>query len=83
MTSKQPKPTVAELEILQVLWEGGPRSVREIHRVMNEVKPTGYTGWLATVCAILRTLIISNGRPATILLSPKFPRLGRVTPDQG
>jgi predicted transcriptional regulator len=43
MTSKQPKPTVAELEILQVLWEGGPRSVREIQRVMNEVKPTGYT----------------------------------------
>jgi BlaI family penicillinase repressor len=43
MTSKQPKPTVAELEILQVLWDGGPRSVREIQRVMNEVKPTGYT----------------------------------------
>jgi BlaI family penicillinase repressor len=43
MTSKQPKPTVAELEILQVLWEGGPRSVREIQRVMNQVKPTGYT----------------------------------------
>jgi predicted transcriptional regulator len=33
----------AELEILRVLWEGGPRSVREIQRVMDEVKPTGYT----------------------------------------
>jgi BlaI family penicillinase repressor len=43
MTCKQPKPTVAELEILRVLWDGGPRSVREIQRVMNEVKPTGYT----------------------------------------
>jgi predicted transcriptional regulator len=43
MTSKQPKPTVAELEILRVLWDGGPRSVRDIQRVMNEVKPTGYT----------------------------------------
>lgn len=43
MTSKRPKPTVAELEILRVLWEGGPRSVREIQRVMNAVKPTGYT----------------------------------------
>ena len=43
MSSKQPKPTVAELEILRVLWDGGPRSVREIQRVMNEVKPTGYT----------------------------------------
>jgi len=43
MTSKQPKPTVAELEILRVLWESGPHSVREIQRLMNEVKPTGYT----------------------------------------
>lgn len=43
VTSKRPKPTVAELEILRVLWEGGPRSVREIQRVMNAVKPTGYT----------------------------------------
>jgi predicted transcriptional regulator len=43
MTSKQPKPTVAELGILRVLWDGGPRSVRDIQRVMNEVKPTGYT----------------------------------------
>jgi BlaI family penicillinase repressor len=43
MASKQPKPTVGELEILRVLWEGGPRSVREIQRVMNDVKPTGYT----------------------------------------
>jgi predicted transcriptional regulator len=43
VTPKQPNPTVAELEILRVLWEGGPRSVREIQRVLNEVKPTGYT----------------------------------------
>jgi predicted transcriptional regulator len=40
---KQPNPTAAELEILRVLWEGGPRSVREIQRILNEVKPTGYT----------------------------------------
>ena len=43
MTSEQPKPTLAELEILQVLWDGSHRSVREIQRVMNDVKPTGYT----------------------------------------
>lgn len=43
MNSKKLKPTVAELEILRVLWEGGPRSVREIQRVLDEGKPTGYT----------------------------------------
>jgi BlaI family penicillinase repressor len=43
MASKQRRPTEGELGILQVLWEGGPRSVRDIQRVLNEVKPTGYT----------------------------------------
>jgi len=43
MASKQRRPTEGELAILQVLWEGGPRSVRDIQRVLNETKPTGYT----------------------------------------
>jgi len=43
MASKQRRPTEAELAILRVLWEGGPRSVRDIQRVLNESKPTGYT----------------------------------------
>ena len=43
MQSKQRRPTEGELGILQVLWEGGPRSVRDIQRVLNETKPTGYT----------------------------------------
>jgi BlaI family transcriptional regulator, penicillinase repressor len=43
MTSKRRKPTEAELGILRVLWEGGPRSVRDIQRILNESRPTGYT----------------------------------------
>jgi BlaI family penicillinase repressor len=43
MISKQPRPTAAELEILGVLWEHGPRSVREILHILNETKTTGYT----------------------------------------
>ena len=43
MATKPPRPTEAELRILQVLWEGGPRSVRDIQGVLNESKPTGYT----------------------------------------
>jgi len=43
MALKQPKPTAAELEILQVLWDSGPGSVRQIQRILNAVKPTGYT----------------------------------------
>ncbi len=43
MALKQPRPTEGELAILRVLWEAGPRSVRDIQRILNESKPTGYT----------------------------------------
>jgi predicted transcriptional regulator len=43
MASKQPRPTEAELTILRVLWEHGPHSVRDIQRILNQTKPTGYT----------------------------------------
>src|SRR5438445_6077993 len=43
MTLKQIRPTKAELAILRVLWEKGPRSVREIQEILDESKPTGYT----------------------------------------
>ena len=38
-----PRPTECELAILRVLWERGPLSVREVQRVMDSVRPTGYT----------------------------------------
>ena len=37
-----PRPTEAELEMLRVLWERGPLTVREIHEGLEE-NPTGYT----------------------------------------
>jgi BlaI family penicillinase repressor len=43
MPTKQIRPTKLELAILKVLWEAGPRSVREIQSILNESKPTGYT----------------------------------------
>ncbi len=41
--SDVPKPTSAELAILQVLWDRGPSTVRDVHGVLNDDKPTGYT----------------------------------------
>jgi predicted transcriptional regulator len=40
------KPTSAELEILHVLWERGPSTVREVHQTLNEKRPIGYTSVL-------------------------------------
>jgi BlaI family penicillinase repressor len=38
----EPIPTEAELDILQILWESGPRTVREVHEALHG-KQTGYT----------------------------------------
>ncbi|QOY88950.1 BlaI/MecI/CopY family transcriptional regulator [Paludibaculum fermentans] len=37
------RPTASELEILGVLWEQGPSTVRQVHEVLDGRKPTGYT----------------------------------------
>ncbi|MBR9920806.1 MAG: BlaI/MecI/CopY family transcriptional regulator [Bacteroidetes bacterium] len=41
--SKKQKPTESELEILQLLWELGPSSVRQINDRLNEKREVGYT----------------------------------------
>ena len=45
-------PTEAELEILQVLWDRGPRSVRDVQEVLETKRPTGYT----TVLKLLQVM---------------------------
>lgn len=37
------RPTDSELEILSVLWEKGPSTVREVHDVLSQTKDAGYT----------------------------------------
>jgi predicted transcriptional regulator len=37
------KPTDSELEILQLLWEYGPMTVRELNDKLNEKRKVGYT----------------------------------------
>ena len=55
MATKQRRPTEGELGILRVLSEGGPRSVRDIQKILNEVRPTGYT-------TVLKLMQIMTGK---------------------
>ena len=41
--TQPPKPTDAELEILSVLWEHGPCTVRQVHDLLASNPPRGYT----------------------------------------
>jgi BlaI family penicillinase repressor len=40
---RKQKPTSSELEILQVLWERGPSTVRDVYEAVSASKPVGYT----------------------------------------
>jgi len=50
--SATPQPTNAELDILTVLWSRGPSTVREVHEIVVERKPTQYT----TVLKVLQIM---------------------------
>jgi predicted transcriptional regulator len=43
MSRKIPKPTDAELEILQILWAKGPSTVRTVNELLNKKREVGYT----------------------------------------
>src|SRR6266536_6192714 len=47
-----PRPTPAELEILNVLWERGPSTVREVQDALGPARGAGYT----TVLKILQIM---------------------------
>ena len=53
MTS--PAPTDAELEILRILWERGPSTVREVYEGIGAVKPVGYT-------TVLKQMQVMHGK---------------------
>ena len=38
-----PRPTESELELLRILWEQEPATVREIYDTLNQERPSGYT----------------------------------------
>jgi len=40
---KVPKPTEAEYDIFQILWECGSATVREVHEHLSKKKPSQYT----------------------------------------
>jgi predicted transcriptional regulator len=50
-----PRPTESELELLRILWEKEPATVREIYDALNQERPSGYT-------TVLKMLQIMTGK---------------------
>ena|SRR5215831_13537191 len=73
--AKPPKPTPAELEILQVLWAGAPRTVREVQHALSEKKPTGYTTALKMLQIMTeKGLVVRDERQRPQTYRARYPR---------
>jgi BlaI family transcriptional regulator, penicillinase repressor len=70
----EPLPTEAELEILQILWVDGPRTVREVHEALSS-KQTGYTTVLKQMQIMSeKGLLTRNERYRSHVYAAKLPR---------
>jgi len=76
MPTQTPRPTDAELSILRVLWEAGPRSVRELQHLMNENRPTGYTTVLKMLQIMTeKGLVVRDESVRPQIYRPRFSRV--------
>lgn len=57
---KKVKPTESELEILQILWEHEPATVRTINDKLNEKRTVGYTTTLKIMQLMLGKNLLSR-----------------------
>lgn len=60
MSRKVKKPTDAELEILQILWEKGPATVRLVNEELNRIRKIGYTTTLKMMQIMLDKGMLSR-----------------------
>lgn len=54
------KPTESELEILQILWEKGQCTVRDVHEILEKSKDAGYTTTLKLMQIMLEKGLVAR-----------------------
>lgn len=70
---KLPRPTDAELAILRVLWDGGARTVREVHETLQD--GSGYTTVLKTMQIMTeKGLVTRDESQRAHIYSARLPR---------
>jgi len=61
MNKKQnPQPTDSELEILQLLWQNGESTVRQINDLLNKKREVGYTTTLKLMQIMLEKKLVER-----------------------
>jgi predicted transcriptional regulator len=71
-----PTPTAGELEILKILWEDGPSSVRAVHRRLTERNPDLAYNTVQTFLRILekKELVSHHTEGRTFIYTPRYSR---------
>jgi predicted transcriptional regulator len=79
---KEEQPTAGELEVLKVLWDRGPSTVREVMDVLNEERPRAYTSIMSLLNVMTdKGLLVREPRGRAFVYKPKSNRgktLGRM-----
>lgn len=82
---KQNIPTPSELEILELLWEHGPATVRQVLELLRARRPRAYTSVMSLMNIMAdKGLVVREPHGRAFLYRPARPRektLGRVVRD--
>ena len=82
---KEEQPTAGELEVLKVLWERGPSTVRDVMAVLNEARPRAYTSVMSLLNVMTdKRLLVREPRGRAFVYRPRTDRgktLGRMVGD--
>ena len=70
-----PRPTDAELAILDVLWRRGPSTVRQVHEALADARATGYTTTLKLMQIMAEKGLVTRDESArTHVYAARVPR---------
>jgi len=70
-------PTPAELEVLQVIWERGPSTVREVMNALNQERPRAYTSVMSLMNVMVeKGLLTAKPKGRAFLYSARVSQAG-------
>lgn len=61
-------PTPAELEILQVVWTQGPRTVRQVMEILNGHRPRAYTSVMSLMNVMADKRLLKSEKKGRVLV---------------
>ncbi len=72
---KEEQPTAGELEVLKVLWDRGPSTVRDVMDVLNESRPRAYTSVMSLLNVMTdKGLLVREPQGRAFVYRPRTER---------